>query len=278
MLFGVAGVPHSSKGRSTLDGVKAIKELGLDAMEVQFVRGVKMKENKAKEVGMLSKKLGVTLTVHAPYYINLNSEDKSEASVKRLYDSARIGSFFDAKGVVFHPGYYLKSSKKKAYERVKAGILRVLEMLEKDGVKAKLRPETTGKPTQFGELEELLRLSAEFVELGYDVKPCIDFAHIHARYRRFNTYGEFCEILGSIEEKLGRKALSSMHMHLSGIDYGMKGEREHLNLEESDMNWRELLKALRDFEVDGVLICESPNLEGDALMLKNFWQANVCAD
>jgi len=74
-------------------------------------------------------------------------------------------------------------------------------MLEKDGVKAKLRPETTGKPTQFGELEELLNLSAEFVELGYDVKPCIDFAHIHARYRRFNTYGEFCEILGSIEEK-----------------------------------------------------------------------------
>ncbi len=273
MLFGVAGVPHSSKGRSTLDGVKAIKELGLDAMEVQFVRGVKMGEKKAKEVGLLAKKLGVVLTVHAPYYINLNSTDKFEASVKRLYDSARIGSFFDARGIVFHPGYYLKSSKKKAYERVKSGIERVLEMLEKDGIEARLRPETTGKATQFGELEELLNLSREFTERGYDVKPCIDFAHIHARYRRFNSYEEFLEILEKVDSYLGTEALRSLHIHLSGIDYGMKGEREHLNLEESDMKWRELLKALKDAKADGILICESPNLEEDALMLKNAWKS-----
>ncbi|RUM34447.1 MAG: hypothetical protein DSY33_02075 [Archaeoglobus sp.] len=269
MLFGVAGVPHSSRSRSTLDGVKAIKKLGLDAMEVQFVRGVRMKEEKAKEVGMLAKSLNVTLTVHAPYYINLNSDDKFEASVRRLYDSARIGSFFDSKGVVFHPGYYLKSSKQKAYERVKAGIERTLDMLEKDGIDAKLRPETTGKPTQFGELDELLNLSAEFVEIGYDVKPCIDFAHIHARYRRYNSYDEFCEIFEKVEVKLGRRALRSVHIHLSGIEYGMRGEREHLNLEESDMNWRELLMAIKDVKVDGILICESPNLEVDAVMLKN---------
>ena len=275
MLFGVAGVPHSSKGRSTVDGVRAIKELGLDAMEVQFVRGVRMGEKKAKEVGMVAKKLGVTLTVHAPYYINLNSpeRDKFDASVKRLYDSARIGSFFDAKGVVFHPGYYLKSSKQRAYERVKKGVEMALEKLEEDGIKARLRPETTGKPTQFGELEELLRLSKEFLERGYDVRPCIDFAHIHARYRRFNSYGEFVEIIERVEEEIGRESVESMHIHLSGIDYGMKGEREHLNLEESDMKWRELLKALKDCNADGILICESPNLEEDARMLKDAWKS-----
>ncbi len=275
MLFGVAGVPHSSKGRSTVDGVRAIKELGLDAMEVQFVRGVRMGEKKAKEVGMVAKKLGVILTVHAPYYINLNSpeRDKFDASVKRLYDSARIGSFFDAKGVVFHPGYYLKSSKQRAYERVKKGVEITLEKLEEDGIEAKLRPETTGKPTQFGELEELLRLSKEFLERGYDVRPCIDFAHIHARYRRFNSYGEFVEIIERVEEEIGRESVESMHIHLSGIDYGMKGEREHLNLEESDMKWRELLKALKDCNADGILICESPNLEEDARMLKDAWKS-----
>ena len=275
MLFGVAGVPHSSKGRSTVDGVRAIKELGLDAMEVQFVRGVRMGEKKAKEVGMVAKKLGVTLTVHAPYYINLNSpeKDKFDASVKRLYDSARIGSFFDAKGVVFHPGYYLKSSKQRAYERVKKGVEITLEKLEEDGIKARLRPETTGKPTQFGELEELLRLSKEFLERGYDVRPCIDFAHIHARYRRFNSYGEFVEIIERVEEEIGRESVENMHIHLSGIDYGMKGEREHLNLEESDMKWRELLKALKDCNADGILICESPNLEEDARMLKDAWKS-----
>ncbi len=275
MLFGVAGVPHSSKGRSTIDGVKAIKKLGLDAMEVQFVRGVKMKEEKAKEVGSVAKALGVTLTVHAPYYINLNSpeREKFEASVKRLYDSARIGSFFDARGIVFHPGYYLKSSKAKAYERVRAGVEEVLKKLEMDGIDSKLRPETTGKPTQFGELEELLRLSSEFMELGYDVMPCIDFAHIHARYRRYNTYDEFVEILEEVEGYLGKNALKRMHIHISGIDYGMRGEREHLNLEESDMNWRELLKALKDSNADGIMICESPNLEEDAKMLKDAWKS-----
>ncbi len=275
MLFGVAGVPHSSKGRSTVDGVKAIKELGLDAMEVQFVRGVKMGVEKAKEVGRVAKKLGVVLTVHAPYYINLNSPEKEkfEASVKRLYDSARIGSFFDAKGVVFHPGYYLRSSKQGAYKRVKVGIEKTLEMLEKDGIEAKLRPETTGKPTQFGELEELLSLSKEFLERGYDIKPCVDFAHIHARYRRYNSYEEFVEILEKIEESLGREGIERMHIHLSGIDYGMKGEKEHLNLEESDMRWKELLKALKDFRADGILICESPNLEEDAKMLKDAWNS-----
>ncbi len=270
MLFGVAGVPHSSKGRSTIDGIKAIRELNLDAMEVQFVRGVRMSENKAKEVGKVAKMLKVVLTVHAPYYINLNSTDKFEASVERLYASAKIGSYFDARGIVFHPGYYLKSSKQKAYERVKAGVEEALKRLDNDGISAKLRPETTGKQTQFGDLDELLKLSSEFLERGYDVKPCIDFAHIHARYRKYNTYEEFCEIIDKVGEKVG---IEDMHIHISGIDYGMRGEREHLNLRESDMNWLDLLKALKDKKADGIIICESPNLEEDALMLKSAWKS-----
>ncbi len=272
MLFGVAGVPHSSKGRSTIDGIKTIKKLKLDAMEVQFVRGVKMGEKKAKEVGKVAEKLNVVLTVHAPYYINLNSNEKEKfnASIERLYLSAKIGSFFNAEGIVFHPGYYLKSSKQKAYERVKLGIEEVLKKLDEEKISAKLRPETTGKQTQFGELDELLRLSVEFLNVGYYVKPCVDFAHIHARYRRYNSYEEFCEIISMVEEKVGIK---DMHIHISGIDYGMRGEREHLNLNESDMKWMDLLKALKDKGADGIVICESPNLEEDAIMIKNAWKS-----
>ncbi len=269
LLFGTAGIPHASKDRSTAGGVKTISELNLDAMEVQFVRGVKMGEARAREVAAVSKALNIALSVHAPYYINLNSEDKFNDSVKRIVDSVRIGGIFNARNIVFHAAYYQKSSREKVYERVKKGIKRVLDYMEQHGIKTILRPETTGKPTQFGELDELLKLSQELE----NVMPCVDFAHIHARYRRYNSYAEFCEILTSIEELLGKKGLKNMHMHVSGIDYGLKGEKAHLNLKESDFKYVELLKALKDYRVEGILICESPNLEEDAILLRNTYQS-----
>jgi len=146
--------------------------------------------------------------------------------------------------------------------------MRVLEYIEQHSLNVVLRPETTGKPTQFGELDELLQLSSELD----NVLPCVDFSHIHARYRRYNSYEEFCEILEKIEKTLGKEALKDMHMHVSGIDYGLKGEKSHLNLNESDFRYKELLKALKDFGVEGILICESPNLEEDALMLKKEYE------
>jgi len=121
-----------------------------------------------------------------------------------------------------------------------------------------------GKPSQFGTVEEILHLCTELEGLGI----CMDFAHWHARTGVFNSYREFTSILLQIKEKLGRAALDSMHIHVSGIAYGGRGERKHLNLEESNLQYTELLKALRDCGVKGIVICESPNLEGDALLLQ----------
>lgn len=265
MRFGTAGVPNCSKDRSTIGGVKTVRELGLDAMEVQFVRGVKMKVEMAKQVRDVAEELDVKLSVHAPYYINLNAEgEKLEASVERLKKTVEIGSVF-AKDVVFHPGYYLKHSKDVTYRRVRDNLKQIVEFSLERGVM--LRPETTGKPNQFGDLMETLNLCHE---LG--ILPCIDFAHLHARYRSYNSYDEFCKILEMVENLLGKDALMRMHMHVSGIDYGLKGEKRHLNLKESDFKYMDLLRALRDFEVDGTIIVESPNLEEDALMLKEAWK------
>jgi deoxyribonuclease-4 len=262
LLFGTAGIPHAAKQRSTADGIKAIRELGLDAMEVQFVRGVKMSEKKARDVEVIAKSLDVALSVHAPYYINLNADEKKkQESIQRLIDSARIGAIFNATSIVFHAGYYLKSSKERAYERIRESIRQALDYVNENKLSLTLRPETTGKPTQFGDIDELIKLSNEL-----DIQPCIDFSHIHARYRRYNNYDEFCEILGKIEH--AGISVKDMHLHVSGIDYGMKGEKSHLNLRDSDLKYKELLMALKEFEVEGVLICESPNLEEDALLLK----------
>ena len=267
LLFGTAGVPISSPSRDTASGIARVHELGLEAMEIEFVRGVRMGMAKAREVRGVAERLGIALSVHAPYYINLNSPDKDKlaASVQRILDSARIGSACGARDVVFHPGYYMKSSKENAYARVKEQLGQIVKTLEEESIDATLRPETTGKRSQLGSLEEVLRLSSELER----VLPCVDFAHLYARTRGgVNSYEAFVEILGKIEAALGREALRRMHIHASGINYNKGGERAHLVLRESKFNYRAMLRALKDYRVEGVLICESPNLEEDALLLK----------
>ncbi|MCH8329285.1 MAG: hypothetical protein IIB81_02745, partial [Nanoarchaeota archaeon] len=131
-----------------------------------------------------------------------------------------------------------------------------------------IRPETTGKGSQFGNIDEILRLSQEF----NNVMPCVDFAHVHARSGgKYNSYKEFCSILENIEKSLGKKGLENMHIHFTGIAYGEKGEKHHLNLKESDLKYKELVKALKDYKVNGVAISESPNIEGDALLVKGVY-------
>ncbi len=153
------------------------------------------------------------------------------------------------------------------YQRVKSSLAEILGRLEREDIRVRLRPELTGKGSQFGALDELLDLSAELDR----VVPCIDFAHLHARTNAFNSYAEFAAVLQKIKDRLGDNALGDMHIHVSGIDYGGKGERRHLNLPEADLRYRELLRALVDYGAGGLLICESPNLETDARLLQSTY-------
>jgi len=269
LFFGTAGVPHSARTRTTIDGIKRIAELGLGCMEIEFVRGVSMGESGARLVAEVAAEEGVKLSAHAPYYINFNAHEpeKITASQERLLQTARIAALCGAQSAVFHAAFYLGDEPDKAYGVIKDSIGEVLERLEREKVRIKLRPEVMGKPSQFGTVEEIVRLCKELEELA----PCMDFAHWHARTGAENSYGEFVAALKQFEDGLGRDALDDMHIHFSGIHYGQKGERKHLNLLESDLRYKELLKALRDCRVEGLVICESPNLEEDALLLQETY-------
>ncbi len=272
LLFGTAGTPKSSKKRDSISGIERVRELGLGCMELEFVRGVKMGEATAKDVLQKSEKEDIALSVHAPYYINLNSPEpeKVDASIERIYRSSRIGSFCGARNIVFHPAYYQKDAPEKVYDRVFKLVKMLSARLVDEGIEVTLRPETTGKGTQFGSLQENVKLSSEID----NVLPCIDFAHLHARSGGAeNSYEEFTSTLELLENELGREGLDDMHMHVSGIEYGEKGERKHLNLDESDLQYTELIRALKDFKVKGTLICESPDNEGDALLLKRTYDS-----
>ena len=271
LRFGTAGIPLSTEKRSTVDGIKRVRELGLDAMELEFVRGVNMKPELAKKVKYVAKKHDVLLTAHAPYYINLNAAEKAkvEASKNRIIQSAE--RLYQAGGwsVVFHAGYYLKQPPESVYQRILEALRDIEKRLMDKGIKVWIRPELTGKPTQFGDLKEIVKLSEE-LEM---VLPTIDFAHAHARNKgKCNSVEEWREMLAFMEDKLGREALDNMHIHMSGIDYTDKGEKRHLPLQESDMKWEDLLRVLKEFKVKGVVISESPNIEDDALLMKKKYE------
>jgi deoxyribonuclease-4 len=270
LLFGTAGIPHKTPSNSTLAGVGQIAKLGLDCLEVEFVKGVNMGSDLAKAIRREAEAKNVALSAHAPYYVNLNSpeEGKRLASQERLLSSARMAEMCGAGSVVFHPGYYGRCTPEEAFETIKRGIEEVVSILNRDRVPVVLRPETMGKKTQFGSLEEILQLCRE-VE---GILPCIDFSHIHAREGKANRYAEFQRILRKIAKKLGKGALKRAHIHISGSEYTKKGEMKHIDLQDSDFRYDEWIQALKDMEVEGMVICESPNLERDALMLKNLYR------
>jgi deoxyribonuclease IV len=269
LRFATAGIPFSTKKANTVNGIKRVRELKLDAMELEFVRSVNISKEKAPEVNETAKKNDVKLTVHGSYYINLNAQDKAKwhASISRIVQAAKIGYLCGAYSVCFHPAYYMKDEPKKVYEKVKEGMKKITKELKDNGIDIWIRPETMGKPTQFGDFREAIDLSSEFDR----VLPCVDFAHQHARTGKYNTKKEFEEILNYYEKKLGKEALKEMHIHLSGINYGEKGEKNHLILKESDMNYKDLLKVFKEYKLKGVVVCESPNLEEDALLLKKTY-------
>ncbi len=274
LLFGTAGVPLSALSRSTPDGLVQVRKLGLGCMELEFVHGVRMTAGTAKQVGELAKKNDVVLSAHGPYYINLNSKDRAitEASVKRILETARVADLCGAYSITFHAAYYVGMDKEKVYETVKSQMKNIIKTLQNEGVKLWVRPETTGKGTQFGDIDELIRLSQEVEQ----VLPCVDFSHLHARSNgAFNTYAEFSSVLEKMEKALGRKALENMHAHVSGIEYSAKGERNHLVLEESDFKYKELISALRNHDCSGVIISESPNLEVDAMIMKKEYEKEM---
>ncbi len=270
LVFGTGGIPNNAKAQTTQAGIDRIAELGLGCMEVEFVQGVKMGEKTAYQVGDYARKRGVALSAHAPYFINFNAveTEKLIASENRLLQTIRISSLLGCRSVVFHAGFYLNQPPEIVYNTVRTNLQSTMEKVYSEDIKLKICPEITGKESQFGSLDEVMQLCMDIRGLS----PCVDFAHWHARTAKFNSYGEFEFIIDKITKKFGEQAIKDLHIHLSGIAYGRSGETKHLNLAESDMCYQEVLQMLKNKGVKGMVICESPNREEDALLLYNTYR------
>ena len=189
---------------------------------------------------------------------------------KGIIDTATMAHSVGGYSITYHAAFYLKQDAQTVYNQVEKTTALIMEHLSKNNIDIWVRPETTGKKTQWGDLDEVIKLSKQFDK----VLPCIDFSHLHARHNGiYNTYDEFAKILEKIGTEIGTYALENFHGHLAGIAYSEKGEKHHLILEESDMNYKDLLKALKDFNVKGAIVCESPNIETDCKLIKDYYKS-----
>jgi deoxyribonuclease-4 len=272
MRFGTVGAPQGTPKAGTPAAIEYTRLLGMDHLEIAWVQSVRVTDESCAEIKATAEKHRITLSIHAPYYINLNSQtaELMEKSDARLLAAARKGFLAGARDIVFHPGSYHSQPAEQVYERAKEKLLELTGILREEKVDVLLRPETMGKSAMFGTLEETVQLAKEVP----GVLPAIDFAHLHARTSKLNSYAEFSGMLKHIEDNLGRHGLDQMHCHLSGIAYNEKGERFHLPLNEADMHYIELIQALVDFDAKGHIAAEAPEPfhVADALTMQATWR------
>lgn len=270
--FGTVGSPMSTpkKPGGSVGAILRLKELELGALELGWVQSVRVSEETCALINQTCSDNNFLLSVHAPYFINLNANDEEwPKSRKRLMDAAHYGRLAGATDIIFHPGSYFGQPVDEVLERAIERLRGCVEELRAAGNPVTLRPETMGKSAMLGSLEDTLRMS-QAIE---GVEPCLDFAHLHARAGdgSMNSKAEWLAVLDDYAKALGVDSLKRLHIHMSGIHYGEKGEKEHLPIPESDFDLSALFEALHERNCAGRILCESPVMETDALLMRDEW-------
>ncbi len=274
--FGPAGNPDSfyqEKYKSSLDMPGWLKGKGLNAYEYQCSRGVKISEETARKLGQEALKNDVYLSIHAPYYINLATfePEAQEKSIKYLIDSMRAAKWMGAEIVVFHPGS-AKGGRDEALKRAKKLLSEVViraKEQELNGIL--LAPETMGKRTLLGSLDEVL----DFCSIDESIVPAVDFGHLHAvGGGSLNSKEDFAYVLDKIEKHLGKERLKRLHIHFSPIEFTQAGEKKHRTTRDEGYgpDFACLAPLLIKRSLDFTLICESDGLQAeDALVYKKIY-------
>lgn len=273
LIFGTVGSPKSTPKRpgGSPGAIAQIRALGMDALELGWVRSVNVKEKTCALIKAAAEEFDVQISVHASYFFNLNATaEEWPKSRKRLIDAAHFGHLAGATDIIFHPGSYFGRPPAEVLEVALPRLRACLDELRANDNPVILRPETMGKSAMLGSLEDTIVMAQEIE----GVAPCIDFAHLHARPGdgSVNSKAEFEAILKTIKKGLGAKALKSMHIHMSGIEYGPKGEKKHLPLKEADLQYRLLMQVLAENKCAGRVLMEGPPMEADALLLKKAYE------
>lgn len=270
LRFGPAGMPIALKGKRLPEGIGYSSDLGLNAFEVEFVQGVRIREEDAIEAAKVAKEKDVLLSCHGPYFVNCCSplKEKQSTTKRNLLQALRAAHLLGAKIVVFHPGFYQGQSPEKARENAIKLLKEVIEKMEEEKLDVALGAETTGKPSQYGSLDEVLEL-CKILGTKY-IRPVIDFGHISSRENGWIKGKEQYEmIFKKIKDALGKEALEGLHCHFSEQVFSEKGEKHHVPLGTNNHPpFKPLAELIKKNDYRFTIISESPLLEKDALKMK----------
>ena len=276
-IFGPAGTSDSFSQmgyKNSLQVPEYLVKMGLDAFEYQCGRGVNIGEEKAIKLGKIAKEKGITLSLHAPYYISMSSveEDKRLNSVNYILASAKAVKAMGGNRIVVHTGSCGKISREYALELAIDTMKIALNALDNEGLSdIHICPETMGKVNQLGTLDEVLALC----QLDERLIPCIDFGHLNARdLGIFKTKEDFEKVFLKIADKLGTDRLKNFHSHFSKIEYTTGGEKKHLTFEDTvyGPNFEPVMELTYKYNASPTFICESAGTQAeDAKMMKDYY-------
>ena len=248
VIFGPAGKPIKFRGKA-FESPDYLAKRGLHAFEYQSTRGVRIKEEASLTLRDIARRNDVLVSMHGPYYINMCSkeEEKIDASIERLVQCARVGEYMGAYRLVFHPGFYSNRKPEVCMDIAKKAFTRLLERCEEEGIENfTFAPETTGKRSQLGSLDEIIEMCASY--------NCI-----------------FSKLEDNLE-------IDRLHCHFTTIEYAHGGERKHHTLDESDEygpHIKDLLLNLIENGWKATIICETPLLDQDALKMKQLYDSLI---
>ena len=281
--FGPAGNSNAffeNGNKAVAQAPEWVAGLGLNAYEYQGGHGINIKQEGARLLGEKAASCGVALSVHAPYYISLASEDpaKRDNSLRYILQSARAITWMGGSRIVVHPGGLGGLSRSEAVQLAGDTLIRAQELLDDEGLsKVRICPETMGKMNQLGDLDEVISLCM----LDERFLPCIDFGHLNSRATGgVNSRDRFAAVLDKIESALGRERASMIHIHFSKIEYTAAGERRHLTFEDSQFGPEPepLMELIAEREWTPTVICESRGTQdNDARILKLLYDGDRLA-
>lgn len=271
MQFAEQGYKHTAQAAAWL------KELGLDCFEYSFGRGVQIKTSTAEEIGKEFASCGIELSVHAPYFINLatQEEEKAQNNHRYIFDSLAALKAFGGKRCVFHPGSPLKMPRGEAVTLMLKRFETVIKLKEEYGYSDLLLcPETMGKKAQLGDLEEIIQLCNLG---GEDIVPCIDFGHLNSRdLGIYHTKDDYKRTIDRLIEGVGESKTDRMHVHFSKIQYTANGELRHLTFDDDiyGPNFEPLMEVFAEYKLNPYIVCESAGTQTrDALMMKKYYDS-----
>ena len=277
--FGPAGNSNSFKEmgyKHSLEVPEYLVKMGLDHFEYQCGRGVNIGEDKAKEFGNVAKEKGISLSLHAPYYISMSSVEEAKRlnSINYILQSARAVSAMGGNRIIVHTGSCGKISREEALSLASDTMKLALSALKDENLShIHICPETMGKINQLGTLEEVIALC----QIDESIIPCIDFGHLNARTMgAIKTKEDYKAILDLMENKLGSERTKVFHSHFSKIEYTTGGEKKHLTFEDSVFgpDFEPLMELVSERNCSPIFVCESDGTQAeDALKMKQYYRA-----